>query len=576
MEKNLKLPVGYEDFENIRKEDFYYVDKTWLIKEFMENKAQVTLFTRPRRFGKTLTMSMLKRFFEVGGNGALFDGLEIARDRDFCGRHIGKYPVISITLKGVEGSDFASAKGRLRTVIGNEAMRCHFLGQSEMLTDKERQRYEMLTDMGSTGSFTMPDDLLDDSLRTLSQLLHKHYGERTVILIDEYDVPLDKAYQSGFYDDMVRLIRGLFGNALKTNESLNFAVLTGCLRISKESIFTGINNFKVYTVKDVRYNEYFGFTDDEVKKMLEYYGFMDQYDAVKEWYDGYKLGNMSIYCPWDVVNYCADFRFGNAAKPQNYWINSSGNDIIRRFIDKADDATKREIELLISGGSVEKEIHQELTYRDLDSEIGNLWSILFTTGYLTQTGTYYDDETDAVMTSLAIPNREIRSIYIQQIRKWFNDEARKDAEKLASFCRAFAENNTQAIEEGFTSYLKKTISLRDTNVRKGMKENFYHGILLGLFMGFGKWPVVSNAESGEGYSDICLEVYDGDIGIVIELKYAENAAFDAACEEAMRQIRDKNYDEELIDDGMKVIYRYGIACYKKRCRVVSEKVDVLL
>ena len=575
MEEKLRLPVGYEDFEDIIKKDFYYVDKTGLINEFLADNSQVTLFTRPRRFGKTLTMSMLKYFFGVGLNNALFDGLEISKDVAFCERHMGKYPVISITLKGVSGLRFDEAKEMLRRVMATEAMRFQFLMESENLSESERMQYKDLISTSGRGDFSMTDNMLNDSLKTLSFLLTKHYGEKTVILIDEYDVPLDKAYNYGFYDEMVNLIRGLFGNGLKTNTCLNFAVLTGCLRVSKESIFTGINNFKVYTIKDVRYNEYFGFIDDEVRKMLEYYGFMEQYDDVKEWYDGYRLGSLHIYCPWDVINYCADFRSGNAVRPQNYWINSSGNDIIRRFIDKADDATKREIELLINKGSVKKQIWQELTYRDLDSDINNLWSILFTTGYLTQCGEEYDEMKDIATTELVIPNREIRWIYMNQIQEWFEHETRKDRQRLEAFCRAFAENNTQAIEEGFTSYLKKTISLRDANARKGMKENFYHGILLGLFMGFGKWPVMSNAEAGYGYSDICLESYDDDIGIVIELKYAENAAFDAACNEAMKQIRERNYDEELIDDGMKVIYRYGIACYKKRCRVVSEKIDVL-
>ena len=567
----LKLPMGVESFEDIRKKDFYYVDKTGLIKELLGNESCVTLFTRPRRFGKTLTMNMLRRFFETGGDSTLFDGLEISKDRELCGMHMGKYPVISISLKDVSGGSFETAKKVLRSVIGDEAMRFQFLLQSSSLTDAERQQYKAFIDIGEDGEYAMSDELLSKSILTLSSLLHKHYGQKAVVLIDEYDVPLDKAYHLKYYDEMINLIRTLFGRTLKTNESLNFAVLTGCLRISKESIFTGLNNFKVYTVKDVKYNEYFGFTDGEVREMLEYYGLMGQYDAVKAWYDGYRIGGIGIYCPWDVVNCCADLRDGNATRPQNYWVNSSGNDIVRRFIDKADDVTKSEIELLINGGSVKKKIRQELTYRDLDSDIGNIWSILFTTGYLTQCAEEYDEITDMVTTVLVIPNREIRWIYMQQIQEWFECETKKDRKRLEAFCQAFAYNNTQAIEEGFNAYLKKTISIRDTSVRKGLKENFYHGILLGLFVGMGKWRVKSNAESGEGYSDICVEVDDGDIGIVIEIKYAENAAFDIACDEALRQIRDKDYDEALIDDGMKIIYRYGIACYKKRCRVVSEK-----
>ncbi len=560
-----KLPTGIENFMEMRTEGFYYVDKTGLIKTLMENPGKVNLFTRPRRFGKTLNMSMLKYFFETGSDTTIFDGLEIAGEKELCREYMGKFPVISITLKGATGTNFEEAKEMLRHIIGNEAMRFQFLMQSPRLTEIERRRYEALISIDKGGDYTMSDALLKSSLQTLPQLLQKHYGQSAVILVDEYDVPLDKAYQSGYYDSMVELIKVLFGNAFKTNDGLKFAVLTGCLRISKESIFTGLNNFKVYTIKDVRYNEYFGFTDAEVKQMLEYYGLSNQYDAVKEWYDGYMFGNLGIYCPWDVINYCGDLRDGSVSKPQNYWVNTSSNDIIRKFIDRADATTKDEIERLINGGHVRKLIHQELTYRDLDSDIDNLWSLLFITGYLTQDG----DDGEGI-SSLAIPNREIHWIYTQQIRSWFKDETKKDSHKLEAFCRAFIENDTTAIENGFTSYLDETISVRDTYVKKEMKENFYHGILLGLFGNMHTWTVRSNAESGEGYSDISVEIKNEKIGIVIELKYAENASFDAACKEAMKQIRERNYEEKLIDDGMKTIYKYGIACYKKRCKVVSD------
>ena len=565
-----KLPMGIENFERIRKEGFYYVDKTGLIRDFLENPAYVNLFTRPRRFGKTLNMSMLKYFFEAGSdimpfnNSMLFDGLKISKEKELCEEYMGKFPVISITLKGATGINYEEAKEMLRYVIGNEAMRFQFLMQSPRLTEIERRRYEALVSIDKRGDYTMSDALLKSSLQTLSQLLQKHYGQDVIMLIDEYDVPLDYAYRSGYYDAMVELIRVLFGNAFKTNDSLKFAVLTGCLRISRESIFTGLNNFKVYTVKDVRYKEYFGFTDAEVRQMLEYYGFSGQYDSVKEWYDGYMFGNLGIYCPWDVINYCGDLRDGSVTEPQNYWVNTSSNDIIRRFLSKADTAARDEIELLINGGHVKKMVHQELTYRDLDSDIDNLWSILFTTGYLTQ-----DEEDEEGISSLVIPNREIRWIYVQQIRKWFKDESRKDTQKLENLRRAFEENNTAAIEKEFAFYLRKTISIRDTNVKKEMKENFYHGVLLGLFGNMDGWKVKSNAESGDGYSDISVEVEDQEIGIVIELKYAENAAFDSACREALEQIHDNHYEEALADDGMTTIYRYGIACYKKRCRVVS-------
>ena len=576
MAGKIKLPMGIENFKEMRIGGFYYVDKTGLIKTLLENPGKVSLFTRPRRFGKTLNMSMLRYFFETGSdvmpfnnvtpfdNGALFDGLEISREKELCKEYMGKFPVISITLKGATGANYGEAKEMLRHIIGNEAMRFQFLMQSDRLTEMERSRYEALISIDKRGAYTMSDELLKSSLQTLSQLLQKHYGQGVIMLIDEYDVPLDKAYQSGYYDAMVELVRVLFGNAFKTNDCLKFAVLTGCLRISKESIFTGLNNFRVYTVKDVRYKEYFGFTDAEVRQMLEYYGFSEQYGAVREWYDGYLFGSLGIYCPWDVVNYCSDLRDGNVTEPQNYWVNTSSNDIVRKFINRADAATRDDIEVLVNGGSIRKKIRQELTYRDLDSTTDNLWSILFTTGYLTQ-----DGHDDRGLTGLVIPNREIQWIFEEQIQEWFETETRNDFPKLESFCRAFEQNDTDTIEKEFTSYLRKAISIRDTSVRKQMKENFYHGILLGLFAGMRGWKARSNAESGDGYSDISVEVEDKEIGIVIELKYAENAAFDSACEEALKQIYDNNYEEALIDDGMTTIYRYGIACYKRRCRVIS-------
>lgn len=558
------LPMGIENFKEIRTGNYYYVDKTGLIKTLLEHFGKVNLFTRPRRFGKTLNMSMLKYFFETGSDMMIFERLEIAKERKLCEEYQGKFPVISITLKGATGLNFEEAKAMLRFIVGNEAMRFQFLMQSDQLTEIERKRYEALINIDNTGAFTMSDELLKNSLQILSQMLRKHYGQHVVMLIDEYDVPLDKAYQSGYYDSMVELVRGLFGNAFKTNDSLKFAVLTGCLRISKESIFTGINNFSVYTVKDVQFHEYFGFTDMEVRQMLEYYGFMENYDIMKEWYDGYHFNSLDIYCPWDVVSHCHALKMYPDMEAQNYWINTSSNDIVRRFISQADAATKDEIEQLINGGIIRKKIRQELTYRDLDSNIENLWSILFTTGYLTQCGQDEDG-----MTGLVIPNREIRWIYEEQIQEWFKEETRRDTQKLENLGRAFEQNDTETIEKEFTSYLRKTISIRDTSTRKKMKENFYHGILLGLFAGMSGWKVKSNAESSEGYSDISVEVEDKDIGIIIELKYAEKAAFDEGCRVALRQIHDRNYEEALLDDGMKTIYRYGIACYKKRCKVVS-------
>jgi len=565
MAEKEKLPMGIEDFEEMRTMGYYYVDKTGLIRTLLENPGKVNLFTRPRRFGKTLNMSMLKCFFETGSDRTLFNGLDICMETELCDRYLGKFPVISISLKNAEGATFDKAKKKLRSIIGNEAVRFSFLSGSGRLNETERRQYAKLIKLDDEGEFAMSDELLENSLLMLSRFLQKHYGQKTIILIDEYDVPLDKAYQSGFYDTMADFIRTLFGQALKTNGSLYFAVLTGCLRISRESIFTGFNNFNVYTVKDVQYNEYFGFSNMEVRKLLEYYGFMEKYDAIKEWYDGYHFGELEIYCPWDVVSYCHALKINPSVTPQNYWVNTSSNSIIRTFIDKADRTTKDEIELLINGECVRKKIRQELTYRDLDSGIDNLWSILFTTGYLTQ-----DGKDDNGFTRLVIPNKEIQWIFEEQILDWFETETRKDTQTLESFCRAFEENDTVSIEKGFTSYLRKTISIRDTNVKKEMKENFYHGILLELFAGMNGWKVKSNAESGEGYSDISVEVEDKEIGIIIEFKYAEKAAFDEGCREALKQINDRNYEEALIDDGMTTIRKYGIACYKKRCRVLSQ------
>ncbi len=559
-----RLPMGIEDFKRIRTDGFYYIDKTRMIRDLLDNMAYVNLFTRPRRFGKTLNMSMLKYFFDIGSIPALFDGLEISKEAEICDRYQGKFPVISISLKNVGGSTFDKAKNKLQSTIGNEAIRFSFLSDSDRLSETERRQFAKLIELNEEGDFAMSEGLLENSLLLLSRFLQKHYGQNTVILIDEYDVPLDKAYQAGYYDAMVELIRTLFGQALKTNNSLFFAVLTGCLRISKESIFSGFNNFKVYTVKDVRYKEYFGFTDAEVRQMIEYYGFASQYKAIKEWYDGYLFGDLSIYCPWDVINYCGDLRDESVTKPQNYWVNTSSNSIIRKFIDKADGITRNEIERLVNGESIRKKVRQELTYRDLDSKIDNLWSILFTTGYLTQ----LEQDRDG-MAELIIPNKEIRWIFREQIQEWFETEIRKDKQKLEDFCRAFEENDTEAIEKGFTFYLRKMISIRDTNVKKEMKENFYHGVLLGLFAGMEGWKVMSNAEAGDGYSDISVEVEDKEIGIVIELKYAEKAAFDEGCREALWQINNRNYEELLLDDGMTMIRKYGIACYKKRCRVIS-------
>lgn len=551
----LKLPVGIENFEDIRRSGFYYIDKTMLIEQTLNNWSKVTLFTRPRRFGKTLGMSMLRSFFEIGTDKSLFDGLYISQNKSLCDEHMGKYPVIFLTLKGVEGLTFAKAKSMLSEIIKDEADRHYVLNSSEALTSVDREAFMKIL----TGN----EENIENSLKTLSRLLYKHYGKKVVILIDEYDVPLDKAYQNGYYHEMVSLIRGLFGQALKTNDYLQFAILTGCLRISKESIFTGLNNFKVLSIMDTRFDEQFGFTDSEVEELLAAYNLDSHFTEIKEWYDGYHFGNADVYCPWDVINYVDLLRFEPTAKPQDFWSNSSGNALVRSFIDKADVQTKDEIERLIAGEYIEKEISQELTYDEIDKSIANLWSVLFTTGYLTKQGV-----TDDGKVRLSIPNREIKNLFIKKIREWFSDTTANNGKTLEQFCNAFVHKDTEKIEELFGDYLWNTISIRDTAVAKDKKENFYHGILLGLLGYKASWLIKSNTESGTGYSDILVEVPNNRTGIVIELKYAENGDMDAACDEALKQIEEKSYVDKLKQDGMRNFIKYGIACFKKDCKVV--------
>ena len=559
-----KLPVGVDSFSKLVQQGFYYIDKTGLLIEILNNWAEVNLFTRPRRFGKSLNMSMLQKFLEIGCDKTLFDGLKISEEKELCQKYMGQFPVISVSLKGVEGQTFPEALAAMKYIIGQEALRFGFLLESDRLSDKDKDIYQQLTEIGKgTGSlFAMTNDVLGTSLKTLSDLLCRHYGKNVILLIDEYDVPLDKAFQYGYYDQMVSLLRVMFGNALKTNPSLYFAVLTGCLRISKESIFTGLNNLKTLTITNAQFDEYFGFTDKEVKEMLAYYDLEEHYETMKEWYNGYRFGKTDVYCPWDVINFCDDLRADEDAYPQNYWSNTSGNAIVRRLIDKADSVTKNEVESLIAGDEVIKEIHQELTYNELDQSIENLWSVLFTTGYLTQRG-----RVDGRKYRLAIPNREIRELFITQIREWFRQSSRKDTGTLEAFCQAFPQKDAVKIEKLLNEYLWNTISIRDTSGRE-KKENFYHGMILGLLRYKENWLVKSNAESGEGYSDILIEVPESRTGIVVEIKYAEDAAFDSSCNKAIQQIEEKHYEVALLGDGMENVVKYGIACYKKRCKVL--------
>ena len=557
-----KIPVGIDSFEKIRKYGFYYIDKTRLIEQIMQNWSEVSLFTRPRRFGKTLNMSMLRSFFELGTDKSLFDGLYISKNKELCEEHMGKYPVIFFSLKSVEGLKFENARYRIIEMIGREAQRYEFLAESDKLSENEKAQYKALIALDN-GKYTMDDDILISGIQMLSHLLYKHYGQKTVILIDEYDVPLDKAFENGYYKEMVSLIRGIFGMALKTNDSLQFAVLTGCLRISKESIFTGLNNFEVLSILNTQYDEAFGFTDAEVKQILEDYNLSDHYPDVKEWYDGYHFGNTDIYCPWDVTRYCKNLCADPAALPEDFWSNSSGNAMVRRFIDKADIRTKNEIERLIAGEDIEKDISQELTYDEIDKSIENLWSVLFTTGYLTHKGC-----TESGRYRLAIPNKEVRNLFIRKIREWFSDVTRNDGKTLEEFCNAFVDKDPRKIEQIFGDYLWNTISIRDTATAKAKKENFYHGILLGLLGYKASWLIKSNAESGTGYSDILVEVPDNRTGIVIELKYAEDGDMDTACSRALEQIVEKEYVDKLRQDGMRNFIKYGIACFKKDCKVV--------
>ena len=554
-----KLPVGIENFEEIRKEGFYYVDKTGLIRDLLNSWGKVNLFTRPRRFGKTLNMSMLKSFFEIGADGTLFDGLAISRETALCEAYMGKFPVVFVSLKGVDGLTFEDAYIMLKTIIRTEASRHYYLKTSEKVSTENKQIFEEIL----SGKY----EEMADSLRLLSQMLFQHYGQKAVLLIDEYDVPLDKAFQHGYYREMVALIRSLFGQALKTNDFLQFAVLTGCLRVSKESIFTGLNNFKVLSITDSRFDEHFGFTDAEVKMLLDDYNLTAHYGETKEWYDGYRFGCVDVYCPWDVINHVDRLCSEPNAEPQAYWINTSGNDLVRRFVDKADKTTQGEIERLIAGEAIEKAVRLELTYNEIDNSIDNLWSVLFTTGYLTQAG-----KVERSVYKLIIPNREVREVFILQIQEWFKETVVHDEKPMQAFCKAFLDGNAEEIQKRLTVILGKMISILDTKAKDDQKENFYHGLLLGLLRSEPNWLIMSNAESGDGFSDILIEPEDPDTGIVIEVKYSPTlAGMEGTCEAAMNQIKDKHYDERLRNEGRENITAFGIAFCKKRCKVIFEK-----
>ena len=556
-----KLPVGIENFEEIRKEGFYYVDKTGLIRDLLNNWGKVNLFTRPRRFGKTLNMSMLKSFFEIGTDKTLFDGLAISEEKELCEAYMGKFPVVFVSLKDVDGLTFENAYGKLRDILRAEISRLSFLMQSEQIAEDDKYSFER---------FLREQDTLDDvqkSLKMLSSLLYQHYGQKVILLIDEYDVPLDKAFQHGYYKEMAALIRSLFSRALKTNDFLQFAVLTGCLRVSKESIFTGLNNFDVNSIIDVEHDEQFGFTEAEVQELLQYYDREAAAPVMKAWYDGYRFGNADVYCPWDVINYAKKLLANPQAEPQAFWINSSGNDLVKRFVDKADKTTQDEIERLIAGEAIEKAVRLELTYGEVDNSIDNLWSVLFTTGYLTQAG-----RVERGVYKLIIPNREVREVFVFQIQEWFKNTVVRDEKPMQAFCQAFLDGNAEEIQRRLTIILGKMISILDTKAKDDQKENFYHGLLLGLLRSEPNWLILSNVESGEGFSDILIEPEDPDAGMVIEVKYSPTlAGMESACQAAMAQIKEKHYDERLRNEGRENITAFGIAFWKKRCRVCFEK-----
>lgn len=555
-----KLPIGIENFEEMRREDFYYVDKSHVIEQLLTQWGKVNLFTRPRRFGKSLNMSMLQSFFEIGKDKTLFDGLRISDNQELCEKYQGKFPVVSVSLKGINGVTYEEARRFLIKTINEEARRLSVLSDS---TELDETDHELLTQLKKK---EMTNDSLVYSIRELTELLEKHYGSKVIVLIDEYDVPLAKANENGYYDEMVLLIRNLFENALKTNSSLKFAVLTGCLRIAKESIFTGLNNFKVYSITDKSFDETFGFTDAEVKELLRYYGQEKYYETVKEWYDGYRFGNVDVYCPWDVINFCSDHLADPGLEPKNYWANTSGNSVISHFIDsvgKPQKLTRMELEQLVNGGIVQKEINSELTYKELYSSIDNLWSTLFMTGYLTQRG-----EPSGNRYNLVIPNREIRNIITNHILKMFKENVKDDGKTVSDLCDALLNKNPEKVELIFTEYMKKTISIRDTFAQKPTKENFYHGLLLGI-LGFKEnWSVMSNRESGDGFGDILIRIEDEDVGIVIEVKYADDGNLQEECEKALQQIIDIRYTEALEQEGIHTIIKYGIACYRKKCKVL--------
>lgn len=561
-----KIPIGIDDFKKIRESVFYYVDKTKLIENLIKNCGKVNIFTRPRRFGKSLNMSMLKCFFEIGTDTSLFNDLYISNNIKLCEKHLGKYPVISLTLKNIDGLNFNEALNGFVEIIGHEAERFDFLLDSDRLSPSDKERYGSLIAINN-GKYSMDKRMLVTSLESLSYLLYKHYNQRVIILIDEYETPLYNAFNSGYYDEMVSLIMSMYANALKRNEALEFAVLTGCLRLPQRIIYGGFNNFRYLSILDSRFNDSFGFTENEVKDLLTYYNYEEYFPETKQWYDGYRFGDIDIYCPWDVISYVDLLNISSNKTPQSFWINTSSNDLVKRFIYMADKTTRDDIERLVAGEVIEKEVHLELTYDEIDNSIDNLWSVLFTTGYLTQVGV-----NDNGYYKLKIPNEEIRTVYKKQIREWFNTTIQEDSNSLNKLWDDFKDSNCEGIENYLNKTLDNTISIFDTKSHNGKKEYAYHMFLTGILSTNRNWIVKSNLESGDGLADLIIETDNYNNGIVIEIKHSLTYDdMNNSCLEALNQIKDKRYDTYLRNEGRNDILIYGIAFCKKRCKVVVEK-----
>lgn len=561
-----KIPIGIDDFKKIRESVFYYVDKTKLIENLINNCGKVNIFTRPRRFGKSLNMSMLKCFFEIGTDTSLFNDLYISNNIKLCEKHLGKYPVISLTLKNIDGLNFNEALNGFVEIIGHEAERFDFLLDSDRLSPSDKERYGSLIAINN-GKYSMDKRMLVTSLESLSYLLYKHYNQRVIILIDEYETPLYNAFNSGYYDEMVSLIMSMYANALKGNEALEFAVLTGCLSLPQKIIYGGFNNFRYLSILDSRFNDSFGFTENEVKDLLTYYNYEEYFPETKQRYDGYRFGDIDIYCPWDVISYVDLLNISSNKTPKSFWINTSSNDLVKRFIYMADKTTRDDIERLVAGEVIEKEVHLELTYDEIDNSIDNLWSVLFTTGYLTQVGV-----NDNGYYKLKIPNEEIRTVYKKQIREWFNTTIQEDSNSLNKLWDDFKDSNCEGIENYLNKTLDNTISIFDTKSHNGKKEYAYHMFLTGILSTNRNWIVKSNLESGDGLADLIIETDNYNNGIVIEIKHSLTYDdMNNSCLEALNQIKDKRYDTYLRNEGRNDILIYGIAFCKKRCKVVVEK-----